>query len=216
MLAIKVNVENSHIAGCDKLLNEDMDVFRAMLHSGAELWCSFDVASLIFHFHYTWLIQTEAAVCAAALANTEFLAGFPQRVRNDEELMLEAIKVAPGAMYYVFGSGHGVETDDEQIPERFQDLGETLFGNKPFAIDAIHAAPKAAEYIRNAFKNDEDVQAAIRRPFNNRLVACVARFKVMADAARERLYDPDRGDFMHRAAKRFRAGVYTSIINGCA
>ena len=221
ILAIKVNVENSHIVRDDTRLAEDMDVFRAMLHSGAELGCCVDRASLIFHFHYTRLIHTEAAVCAAALANTEFLAGFPQGVRNDGWLMLEAIKIDSRAMYYVFGGGQGVEIEGEWIPERFVSIGDTLFGDKSFAIAAIHAAPKTAKYIRNAFKNDEDVQAAIRRPFNNRLVACVAHFRVMAGAARERLYDPDRGEFMHRAAKRFRAGDYNdeytqNVIDGCA
>ena len=31
--------------------------------------------------------------------------------------MLEAIEIDPRAMIFVFGSGQGVETDDEQIPE---------------------------------------------------------------------------------------------------
>ena len=182
---------------------------------------SWDVAALIFHFKYTLLIRTEAAVCNAAGVNTQFLAGFPQDVRNHRLLMLEAIKINPQAMKFVFGSGKGVETDDEQMPEGEHNKNETLFGSKSFAVDAIHAAPKAAEYINSTFKNDEDVHAAIRRPFNNRLVACVARFKIMADSARERIYNPDRGVFVGRAAKRFRTGDYNdeyiqTVVDGSA
>ena len=210
MLAIKLNVGHRRIVGGEELLREDMDVFQAVLLSGAQanLNSGFGVKFHIFCFHDTRLIETEAAVCAAARVDTEFLAGFPQDVRNHRFLMLAAIKIDPQAMKFVFGSRFGDEPNDEQMPEVEHNKNETLFGSKSFAVDAIHAAPKAAEYINSTFKNDEDVHAAIRRPFNNRLVACVARFKVMADSARERLYNPDRGVFIGRAAKRFRTGDY--------